>query len=86
MLLLIFRSVGSVVVGMMRLTINLVFWLGILTLSLVWAAAVGIRDKVVGEPRLVFVVIYLAMGAWIVYSLLYGIGPGVDRLSVLEQL
>lgn len=82
----ILQLVGSVVVGMMQLTINLVFWLGILTMSLVWAASVGIRDKVVAEPRLIFVVIYLAMGAWILYSLLYGIGPGVDRLSVLEQL
>lgn len=86
MLRLILQLVGSVIVGMMRLTINLVFWLGLLTLSLLWAASVGVRDKVVAEPRLIFVFVYVAIGAWILYSFLYGIGPEVDRLSVLETL
>lgn len=86
MLRLILQVVGSVIVGTMRLTIDLVFWIVILTMSLVWAVAVGIRDKVVAEPRLIFVFVYVAIGAWILYSFLYGIGPGVDRLSVLEGL
>lgn len=83
---LILQSVGAVIVGLMRLTFNLVFLLSFLTLSMVAAAVVGVWDKVKEEPRLVCAVVYMAIGAWIIYTLLSGVTPGVDRLSVLEGL
>lgn len=74
------KRLGEAVMALGSLAVSVAFWLCIATVVLVSTVFIRVTGLIKAEPRVIGVVIYLIAGAWLVYSLLFGVGTGLSRI------